>query len=217
MDGSESSLHSEKARPNIDLAIVVVATVLFALSLALRAHLNVWLTIGASAVLLLGTTSFGGGALPWWGRFAPGRALGIGVGAGVLMALVTHLAYPPAASLVPSIAEEVAGLYADLRQTPGPLLGAPLLLLALAAEEAVWRGVLVRQLEKKRSRPVIVLVATVAYALPQAFSGSWVLVLVALGCGAFWTFLRVWSGSVMVPALTHAVWNVVVFVALPLS
>ena len=210
-------MNSVRSRPNIDIAIVAVATVLFALSLALRAHVNVWLTIGASAVLLLATTTLGRGELPLWGKFPPARAIAVGVGAGGLMALVTHLAYPPVAELVPSIATEVGGLYADLRQTPGPVLGAPLLLLAVAAEEAVWRGVLVRQMEKSRGPLAIVLVATMAYAVPQAFSGSWVLVLVALGCGAFWTFLRVWSGSVVVPALTHAVWNLVVFVALPLQ
>lgn len=210
-------MNSVKSRLSTDIAIVVVATVLFALSLALRAHINVWLTIGASALLLLATTTFGRGELPLWGRLSPARAIGVGIGAGGVMALVTHLAYPPVASLVPSIAAEVEGLYADLRQTPGPVLGTPLLLLAVAAEEAVWRGVLVRQMERKRTPLAIILVATVAYAVPQAFSGSWVLVLVALGCGALWTSLRVWSGSIIVPALTHAVWNLVVFVALPLQ
>lgn len=209
-------MNSVKARLSADIAIVVVATVLFALSLALRAHVNVWLTIGASALLLLATTTFGHGELPLWGRLSPAQAIAAGIGAGGVMALVTHLAYPPVARIVPSIAIEVEGLYADLRQTPGPVLGTPLLLLAVAAEEAVWRGVLVRQMERKRGPLAIILVATLAYAVPQAFSGSWVLVLVALGCGAFWTFLRVWSGSVVVPALTHAVWNLVVFVALPL-
>ncbi|MFT5354727.1 MAG: membrane protease YdiL (CAAX protease family) [Polyangiales bacterium] len=207
---------AKSSRLNVDIAVVAVATLLFSLSLALRAHVNIWLTIGVSAVLLLATTTFGRGELPLWGRFRPLIGIGIGIGAGVLMAIVTHLAYPLAARLVPSIAVEVAGLYEDLRQTPGPVLGAPFLLLAVAAEEAVWRGVLVRQMEKTRGPLVIVLVATLAYAVPQAFSGSWVLVLVALGCGAFWTFLRVWSRSLVVPALTHAVWNLVVFVALPL-
>ncbi|MFK7999009.1 MAG: lysostaphin resistance A-like protein [Polyangiales bacterium] len=210
-------MNSVRSRVSTDIAIVVVATVLFALSLALRAHINVWLTIGASALLLLATTTFGRGELPLWGRFSPARAIGVGVGAGGVMAILTHLAYPPVAALVPSIAVEVEGLYADLRQTPGPVLGTPLLLLAVAAEEAVWRGVLVRQMERKRGPLAIILVATLAYAVPQAFSGSWVLVLVALGCGALWTSLRVWSGSIVVPALTHAVWNLVVFVALPLQ
>ena len=54
-------MNSVRSRPNIDIAIVAVATVLFALSLALRAHVNVWLTIGASAVLLLATTTLGRG------------------------------------------------------------------------------------------------------------------------------------------------------------
>lgn len=210
-------MNRPKALLQVDVAIVVVATTLFALSLALRAYVNVWLTIGVSAALLLATTAMGRGRLPLWGRFSPAAVIVIGTSAGAVMALVTHLAYPPVASLVPSIAVEVAGLYEDLRQAPGPLLGAPLLLLAVAAEEAVWRGVLVRQLEKKRTPIVVIVVATLAYAVPQAFSGSWVLVLVALGCGAFWTSLRVWSGSIVVPALTHAVWNLVVFVALPLQ
>lgn len=210
-------MNSLRARPHIDIAVVVVATTLFALSLALRAYVNVWLTIGTSAVLLLATTTLGRGHLPLWGRFSPTQAVAAGIGAGAVMAAATHLAYPPVAGLVPAIGAEVTGLYADLRQPPGPILGVPLLLLAVAAEEAVWRGVLVRQLQKKRTPVVVVLVATFAYAVPQAFSGSWVLVLVALGCGAFWTSLRVWSGSIVVPAMTHAVWNLVVFVALPLQ
>lgn len=198
-----------------DVAIVVVATVLFALSLALRSAFNVWITIGTSSILLLVTAATGERSLPVWGRHNSMPSVAYGVGSGLALAALTYLAYPLAQG-IPGLEGEVAALYDDLRDSPGPVLGLPLLLLAVLAEEVVWRGVLMRRLSWRQPW-VAIAIATVAYAIPQAFSGSWVLVLVALGCGGIWTTQRHWSGGIAVPALTHAVWNCAVFVIYPLG
>jgi membrane protease YdiL (CAAX protease family) len=55
------------------------------------------------------------------------------------------------------------------------------------------------------------------YALPQAGSGSWLLMAVALGCGALWTLQREWTHGLLVPTITHLGWSLCLFVLVPLE
>ena len=199
-----------------DIAIVVVATLLFAGALALRQYLNVWATIGGSSLLLVITALSGRAALPVFGKRGAAFDVFFGLAGAGLLALATHALYPLAADLIPGLGAQVDHLYADLRDWPGPLYALPLLMLAVIAEELVWRGVLMRQLRWRKSF-VAVIIATAAYAIPQVFSGSWVLVAAAVGCGFIWTAMRAYTGGITAPALCHAGWNLVAFVFLPLD
>jgi membrane protease YdiL (CAAX protease family) len=62
-----------------------------------------------------------------------------------------------------------------------------------------------------------VTLAALAYALAHAPVGSPLLVAVALLCGIAWGTLRVASGSLVPSLLAHLVWDVLVFLRLPLD
>jgi CAAX protease family protein len=59
--------------------------------------------------------------------------------------------------------------------------------------------------------------AALAYALAHAPLGSPLLVAVALLCGMAWGTLRAASGSLVPSLLAHLVWDVLVFLWLPLD
>ena len=63
----------------------------------------------------------------------------------------------------------------------------------------------------------VVLLSTACYAIPHLCSGSWLLLGVVLICGVIWSSLRVMTGSLVVPLLTHLVWDLGVFVMFPLE
>jgi membrane protease YdiL (CAAX protease family) len=109
--------------------------------MGLREGVNIWIGTGAAAVISwialgLGARSSLSAAFraPSAVNVAAGFAVGIG------MSLLTWWLYPLSVELFPPIQGEVETLYALLREPPGPIRAFPVLLLVVAAEELVWRG-----------------------------------------------------------------------------
>jgi membrane protease YdiL (CAAX protease family) len=189
----------------------------------------VWLVAAASARLLGIWLAIGGAAVGLGGAvfvldhaaarrsLAPSTRLGlIGAGAGGLMAAATYLLYPALARFSPLIATDTARLYASFRALP-PAVAALALLPVIVGEELVWRGVVQTELVRRLGPWSGVTLAALAYALAHAPLGSPLLVAVALLCGMAWGTLRAMSGS-LVPSLSaHLVWDVSVFLWLPLD
>jgi membrane protease YdiL (CAAX protease family) len=178
--------------------------------------LGIWLAIGGAAVGL-------GGAVFVLDHAAARRSLQpsprlavVGMGAGCVMAAATYLLYPALARLSPFIATDAARLYGSFRALP-PVIALLALLPVIIGEELVWRGVVQTELVRRLGPWRGVTLATLAYALAHAPLGSPLLVAVALLCGIAWGTLRAVSGSLVPSLLAHMVWDVLVFLWLPLD
>jgi uncharacterized protein len=136
---------------------------------------------------------------------------------GVLLATLSWSVAPIVAHQLPAVGGELRTLYATLSHSPGPARAAPILVLSILAEELVWRGVLIDWCQPRMNRGRTVLLVTASYSLPIVFSGSWLLLLVAIGLGTVLAaqrlYLRTWIG----PFITHLTWNILVFVVHPLA
>ena len=205
------------SRRRLALALLV-ASLAFAAALAGRGWLSIWLGTGAA-----GAAS---AAVALWA--APGRlrelarprgaAIVAGLASGALLAAASHLGYRLAVAAIPALRPLVAGLYGELRGSPGPLAALPVLAVVVLAEELVWRGLAVDLLAAAGLGPLAqVAGATLLYVAPLAASGSAVLVLVGACCGAVWGALRVGTGGLAAPLLCHLVWAAAVLVAWPLT
>lgn len=206
----ESTSRSER----VVLALCIAA---FCVAMGLRESLNIWIGTGAAAVasfLLLRR-------LPEppairVEEVTPSSVIaGLVVGTG--MAIATWILYPPSAELVPAISREVPKLYALLRQPPGPLWAFPVLVLVVAAEEWVWRGLAIRIFLRRMGPTAAVVVAAVIYVLPQVAFRSPLLVVVAFLCGIVWGALRVWTRGLAAPLIAHLLWDLLVFVWFPVE
>ena len=193
---------------------LLLASLAFAAALAGRGSVSIWLGTGAAAVASLAVAAWADG-----GRLREllrprGAAVAAGLASGLLLAAATHLAYGLAVLRVPVLRPLVAALYGELRAAPGPLAAVPVLVIVVLAEELVWRGLAVDVLAAARLGPLAqVAGATLLYVAPLAASGSAVLVLVGASCGAVWGALRVATGGLATPLLSHLVWAVGVLVA----
>lgn len=134
------------------------------------------------------------------------RALAIGVGAGVIMTALTYPVFRLAVQLVPSLNAEVKGLYQGAYSTTLPKAFAWLIALAIA-EELLFRGVLPDVLQHWLSPRSAFSLSLVIYALAQLGTGSWVVLLMAAGCGTVWTVMRVRCQSVLAPLCAHLIWS----------
>jgi membrane protease YdiL (CAAX protease family) len=213
-----ASLGSTSPAQRRRLFIVVgVGTLAMALALSSKDALNVWLSTGlvSGFVLLLGFSVHSTAlrhvlTLSWGGA-------GLGIGTGLLMAVLTQLFYPLAAAWLPQLAPAVADLYTYLAQPPGPVAALPVLLLVVMAEEVVWRGVLIDAFPPSLNAVAVVLCSALIYSLPHLAGRSLILFGVAFVCGTIWGLLRMATGSVWVPVLSHLAWNLNVFVFFPLA
>ncbi|MCD6517096.1 MAG: CPBP family intramembrane metalloprotease [Candidatus Aminicenantes bacterium] len=93
------------------------------------------------------------------------------------------------------------------------------LLMALVigpGEELFWRGFLQRNWERRFGKYSGFLLCVLMYAFVHLGSGNPVLVLAAALCGLFWGGLFLWKKSVLLVAVSHAVWDVLIFLVFPL-
>jgi membrane protease YdiL (CAAX protease family) len=83
-------------------------------------------------------------------------------------------------------------------------------------EEVFWRGFVQRHWEKRLGFPSGWLLASGFYALVHVGSRNIMLVSAALVCGLFWGALYSRSRSVLLVALSHTAWDLVIFFIFPL-
>jgi membrane protease YdiL (CAAX protease family) len=82
-------------------------------------------------------------------------------------------------------------------------------------EEFFWRGYLQRCWQGRFGALPGWLLAASLYALVHAGSGNLMLVLAAGVCGLFWGFLYLRFKSVLLVAVSHTLWDLLVFIVFP--
>src|SRR5215218_6596285 len=106
----------------------------------------------------------------------------------------------------------------DLTRTTAPGMVAALVIVfgTSPSEEVLWRGAVFARLTRRYGagwRPVVLSAA--AYAGFVALSGSVVLALAALVCGAVWTRQRQVTGSIVPGLVSHALWSLLIYLWIP--
>lgn len=160
-------------------------------------------------------------------QFRPrGQSLLIGVSAGVLMVLGTHLAYAWLSSLYLGVRSATRELFSLLNvEGFSPPARTALIVVIASCEEVLFRGLLPglrgaepRGLRWPLPREVRIVVGwSVTYALTTVPLASPLLVMCAFVCGTIWGTLRVVTGSILVPMLAHVLWDLGVLLVFPLS
>jgi membrane protease YdiL (CAAX protease family) len=77
--------------------------------------------------------------------------------------------------------------------------------------------VLQRALQQRIHRIAALVLATALYSLVHAWSGNLPLLLAAFTAGLLWGALFAWTGSLVPGIISHALWDVLMFVLVPLQ
>jgi uncharacterized protein len=163
-------------------------------------------------------------AFSWWAawhpylrtRLRPTRRL---VVMGLISGVALYLCFCAGALVVqetplwPRVQEVI-----DLTRTTAPGAAAALVIVFATSpsEEVLWRGAVFARLTRRYGpgwRPLVA--TTVLYALFVGLSGSLVLPLAALICGAVWTRQRQVTGSIVPSLVSHALWSLLMFLYIP--
>ncbi len=188
-------------------------------------RLNFWLAMSASAVILTALAL----------RFGPPPADGhengakcawpVQVLAGVAIAFalwgVFWIGDKAAAWMFGFARPEVDAVYAMKEGSPAWMIALLLLVLIGPAEEYFWRGYVQRTLGRllpgRRAADAAFLLTTAVYALVHLWSFNFMLVMAALVAGAVWGLIyRLRPQLLPALILSHALWDALVFVLLPI-
>lgn len=208
------------------LTMLALATSAWAVSFAVLARLGTW-TPFALAGIVLAVAALLFGAVPATQLRPSPRTLGAGLAAGVLMVLLTHLAFAVVASRSPEVRSATARLF-NLLNVGGFSREARAGLIAVIAtcEEVLFRGALPRPDDAHGRRRLLgvarldivqVVIFAAGYALATVTLGSPLLVACAFACAAVWGFLRFATGSLVAPIVAHVLWDLGVLVVWPLA
>jgi membrane protease YdiL (CAAX protease family) len=163
-------------------------------------------------------------AFSWWAAWHPylrtrlrptRRLVAMGLASGVALYLLfcagaLAVRHTPLWPLVEDVVE--------LTRTTAPGAVAVLVLVfgTSPSEEVLWRGAVFARMTRRYGpgwRPVVA--TTVAYAAFVGLSGSLVLALAALVCGAVWARQRQVTGSIVPSLVSHALWSLLMFLYIP--
>lgn len=122
-----------------------------------------------------------------------------------------------ARALWPWAAADIGRVYAFKTGASPARVGLLILLIIGPGEEIIWRGFLQRHWERRWGFPAGGLLAAALYTAVHLGSGNAILVLAAAAAGLFWGYIYHRFGSVLLNAVSHTLWDLVVFLVLPLA
>ena len=116
---------------------------------------------------------------------------------------------------------EVDAVYSIKHGLPVPVIGALLLLLIGPAEEFFWRGfvqkTLASSLKGRYPQDYAFLLTAAIYALVHIWSFNFMLIMAALVAGLVWGFIyRLCPKALPALIISHALWDVLIFIILPI-
>ena len=140
---------------------------------------------------------------------------------GIVSAGLLYLAFfglnIAARHVFPMGAADIGRVYALKAQAPAARVTLLIFFLIGPGEEIIWRGFLQRHWEERWGFPGGWLAASGLYAAIHLGSGNTMLVLAAGAAGLFWGLLYHRHRSVLLNAVSHTLWDILIFIALPLS
>ncbi len=204
-------------RPVDGLCLVAAAFWFLMFSPWTAPHLNFWATMVAATAFLAGCALWlDRRRLPELYPFRPAHvAIGL-VSAAVLYGVFWtgnavstqffHFARP-----------EIADIYSTKAQAAPWTIGLLLLFWIGPAEEIFWRGFVQERLYARYGRAGGYVAASLVYAAIHVFAFNFMLFMASLICGLFWGAMYLKYRSVWPGLISHAVWDVFIFVIVPVQ
>ena len=179
-------------------------------------HINFWLVMSCTAALLT-TLAFAFGK-EWKQQFRFNtKAVGLGVLSAIALWFVFYFGEMISTFLFSFARPQIDSVYGMREGENLTIIGLLLLLLIAPAEEIFWRGYIQRTLAGRYGKTVAFVLATAAYTLVHIWSFNFILIMAAMVVGCVWGWLYQRGANLVTLIVSHALWDVAVFVLFPTS
>lgn len=92
-----------------------------------------------------------------------------------------------------------------------------LILVAAPGEELFWRGFIQKRLMRYFGPVASIFVGAILYASAHIYSGTFILMLAAFVSGLIWGALYLWKKSMPLVIVSHIIFDIMIFLILPLK
>jgi hypothetical protein len=182
-----------------------------------KQYVNFWAAMSVSAAILTTGTLIGyRRELARIFRLRPSH-LAIGLASVPLLYGVFWLGNFAATQLFSFARPGVEGVYATSAQAPGWVIALLLLLLIGPAEEVFWRGYMLDWLLRRHRPWVALTIGAGIYTLVHIWSFNLMLIAAAAVAGLFWSLMYLRYRNLWPGIISHALWDALIFVWLPIS
>lgn len=111
--------------------------------------------------------------------------------------------------------KQVTGIYGNKSLLDAKIIGLLLFFFIGPAEEIFWRGFVQDTLQEKFGDNKGWIIASLVYAGVHIFAMNFMLFMAALICGLFWGYIFKKYKSLWPGIISHAIWDLVIFVIFP--
>jgi len=181
-----------------------------------KEHVNFWITMGFAAATLTAMSAFMGDNFKKQFSLSA-KDIFIGIVSAAVLYIIFFLGNF-FSSLIFDFAKDQIGNIYQMKEGENPLyLSLLLVLLVGPAEEIFWRGYIQRTLIGKYGEWTALIATTLIYSLVHVWSFNFMLIMAAMVCGAFWGLLYKYNKNLVTIIVSHAVWDVCVFILFPIA
>jgi len=199
----------------LSLLAVGAAALLWYLLFVLK-PLNFWLEMSLSILALALFAFLAKRDLFSLGRLEP-RHLAVGLVSFALLYLVFFVGNIVSGWILPFKDSQISMVYGNKAQASPLVIGLLLLFVIGPGEELFWRGFVQTRFAEKFGPNRGYVLAAAVYGGVHLITGNFMLVLAALVCGFYWGYLYKRGRSLIPVLISHALWDLTIFVLLPLK
>ncbi len=178
---------------------------------------NFWfIMLPAASILIVYSLIIGRASLPTIFKYEHKYIL-IGLAGAAVLYAIFYIGNYLSSLLFDFSEEQINSIYAIKGQANKFLIAFSLLFIVGPAEEIFWRGFAQHRLKEKYGEAKGLIIATAVYTLVHIWSFNFILVMAALICGLFWGLMYIRYKSLVPVIISHAVWDIAIFIIIPIS
>jgi membrane protease YdiL (CAAX protease family) len=147
-------------------------------------------------------------------RLSP-KDLALGLGSALGLYVVFQVGDRLARLILPKGGSDIAAIYELNTLRPKKEIAARLVTIIGPAEELFWRGLVQSRLEERFGKVPGTILATAAYGGAHLVTGNFTLIGAASVAGAFWGLMAASGASMGALIVSHAAWDVIIFLVAP--
>ncbi|WP_246577883.1 CPBP family intramembrane glutamic endopeptidase [Clostridium psychrophilum] len=193
---------------------LIVATILWFLMFVIK-PMNFWLEMSISILALVLMSFIFNRDIFKIGKLTKKHII-IGIISAVALYVVFYFGNIVSSLIFPFKDSQVLSVYSN--RSKGNLIWIGLLLLFIIGpgEEIYWRGFIQNALSKKMGETKGYIISVLLYGGVHIITGNVMLIIAALVCGTFWGWLYKKEKSLLPVIISHAIWDLTIFVIFPL-
>jgi uncharacterized protein len=207
---------SRRIKPLI--VLVILAALLWVEMFVLK-NFNFWIEMTVAASLLAGLGLYinhrNGEAINYRLYYFEPKFIVIGIISAALLYLVFYFGDIMSKVILPFADSQVVGVYSNKSLSDPMVIGLLLLFIIGPAEEVFWRGFVQDTLQEKFGDNKGWIIASLIYGGVHIVAMNLMLFMAALICGLFWGWIFKKYRSLWPGIISHALWDLTIFILLP--